>query len=71
MKRSITYDLKVDDIANGLAGKNYDGSLYEATCGEGSHAEVKSVKSIDGSDMPMCKNCQHTFIEYMKLIIGE
>lgn len=31
----------------------------------------QSVKSIDGSDMPMCKNCQHTFIEYMKQLLGE
>lgn len=30
-----------------------------------------SVKRVDGSDMPMCKNCQHTFIEYFKHLSGE
>ena len=30
-----------------------------------------SVKSADGSDILMCKNCQHTFIEYFKHLLGE
>lgn len=48
-------------------------SAREAILNGAKFDELKftSIWKSDGTKNAMCKNCQHTFIEYMKQLLGE